>query len=148
MAIVTNRDRKYKRIQNRARSIARRPDAPKQKILEGELKAVSTPQGVFLYTTIGGRTYKAQMPMVLDSSKTRSPRNPVIKLELLSPTWADAKYEMARNLQRILRALGFKDSASKGKITAEPSTGGGSSSSGGGSGEGGGGGGNIPPPVG
>jgi uncharacterized membrane protein YgcG len=139
MGIVTNKDRAFRRARNKVRPISRRQGSSKPVIAEGELRAVATPGGVFLYTTIGGRTYKTQMPMTLESGAKINPTKPVIKLELLSPTWADAKYEMARNLQRILRALGFKDSASKGKMTEE------SGSAGGGSGEGGGGG-NLPPP--
>ena len=138
MGIVTNRDRAFRRARNRARNIPRRPGSSKPIIAEGELRAVATSSGVFLYTNIGGRTYKTQMPMTLESGAKLNPTNPIIKLELLSPTWADAKYEMARNLQRILKALGFKDSASKGKVTAEVE------SAGGGSGEGGGGG-DLPP---
>ena len=132
MGIITNKDRSIRRIQNRTRAISRRPGASKPIIKEGELRAVSTSGGVFLYTNIGGRVYKAQMPMTLESGAKINPTKPIIRLEKFSPTWADAKYEMARNLQRILRALGFKDSATKGRITEETGTSGGSAVGGGG----------------
>jgi len=130
MGIITNRDRALRR-QSPSKIRSRTPR--KDSMREGELTMSESGSGLIFLVKHKGRIYRSAPFIPLDKFTSSNAAGEYLGLEVLSNDWAEAKYEMVRNLQRIVKQLGFKDSLSLKKAAQ---AGGGAAHGGGGGGGG------------